>query len=207
MDTFIIPVIFITYICCFSFAVLMEPVSRKRQKGEKCSRKEKQLIINVFNYFAKSMNISAAVQEACKALGCSERTIYTIKREQEQKGQVSSPKKVKKRKGVQVNDRCHTYDENTQALIRRKVHEFFRQNVPPTLNKILVAINNDDDFPDFSRATLHRLLHDMGFEFQKVGRKSILIERDDIIRWRHKYLRDIRKFRDEGRVYFFVLYF
>lgn len=183
----------------------MEVAARKRKKGENFSRKEKQMIINVYNYFSSSMNVSSAVQEASKALGCSKRTIYNVKREQ-QIGQLSSPKKAKKRKHVQINDRLHTYDDNTQALIRRKVHEFFIQNTPPTLNTILVAVNNDDDMPIFTRATLHRLLHDIGFEFQKVGRKSILIERDDIIRWRHKYLRDIRKFREEGIVYRLIFY-
>lgn len=181
----------------------MEPIGRKRRRGDKFSRKEKCMIANVFNYFNKSMNVSAAVQEASKALGISDRAIYHVKQEQ-QTGVLSSPKKPKKRKGIQVNDRLHTYDENTQAAIRRKVHGFFIQNMPPTLNTILAAVNADDDLPNFRRTTLHRLLHDMGFEFKKVGRKSILIERDEIIRWRHKYLREIKRFREEGRIYFLL---
>lgn len=180
----------------------MEPVTTRR-KGERFTRKEKQLILNVLNYFNVSHNVSVAVREASKALGCSERTIYNIKREQ-QIGPLTSPKKRPKRKGVQTNDRRHTYDEGTQSLIRRKVHSFFIQNVPPTLNTILVAVNNDTDLPNFTRSTLHRLLHDMDFEFKKVGRKSILIECDDIVRWRHKYLREIKKFRNEG-TYIFII--
>uniref|UniRef100_A0A1Y1MHX5 Uncharacterized protein n=1 Tax=Photinus pyralis TaxID=7054 RepID=A0A1Y1MHX5_PHOPY len=169
----------------------------KRHKGECFSRKEKHLIINVLNYFSGTMNVTAAVKEASKALCCSERSIYAIKKEDGNEG-VSSPKKRKQRKGKQSNDRLHVYDENVQSVIRRKVHNFFITNIPPTMNSILASVNDDNDLPNFKRTTLFNLLKDMGFEFKKVGRKSILIERDDIIRWRHKYLRRIRKLREEG---------
>ncbi|XP_031354629.1 uncharacterized protein LOC116179062 [Photinus pyralis] len=144
------------------------------------------------------MNISAAVKEASKALCCTERSIYSIKKEEQTVG-ISSPKKRMKRKGAQVNDRLRVYDQDIQSVIRRKVHSFFVENILPTMNSILTSINSDDDLPNFKRSTLHNLLKDIGFEFQKMGRKSILIERDDIIRWRHKYLRCIKKYREEGR--------
>lgn len=174
------------------------PANIKRQQGKHFSRKEKCLVMNVLRYFLATMNVAAAVKEASKALCCTERSIYAIKKEEQSRG-LMSPKKRPKRKGVQVNDRLHTYDQDIQSIIRRKVHSFFIENIPPTMSTILSAINTDDDLPNFKRTTLFHLLKDMGFEFQKMGRKSILIERDDIIRWRHKYLRSIRKFREEGK--------
>lgn len=49
----------------------MEPIWRKRCKGEKFSPKD--MIAKVFNYFKKSMNVSDAVQEQSKDVYRSER--------------------------------------------------------------------------------------------------------------------------------------
>jgi len=190
---------------------LADQSKRKRRIGEKFRRREKQVIANVFNYFSKSMNVSAAVTETSKAVCCSERSMYIIKKEMES-GQFASPKKRRKIKPVRENSRMKTYDECTQSLVRRKVHNYFIQNVPPTVNLILAAINNDEDLPNFTRATLQRFLHDIGFEHKKVVRKSILIERDDIIRWRHIFLLNIKRYRGQGTPMFcfytrmFILY-
>jgi hypothetical protein len=78
--------------------------------------------------------------------------------------------------------------------IRRKVHEFYFKNQPPTLNSLLAAVNNELDLPDFKRTTLYVLLKELGFVYEKRGNKAITIERDDIICWRHKYLFQIKKF-------------
>jgi hypothetical protein len=67
------------------------------------------------------------------------------------------------------------------------------------LNSLLAAVNNDLDVPDFKRTTLFVLLKELGFVYEKRGNKAIMIERDDIISWRHKYLVQIKKFRNERR--------
>ncbi|KAJ8974394.1 hypothetical protein NQ317_011238 [Molorchus minor] len=40
--------------------------------------------------------------------------------------------------------------------------------------------------------------------YLKQSRKSVLIERDDIVRWRRDYLRSIKKFRCEGRPIYYL---
>ncbi|KAL1478404.1 hypothetical protein MTO96_035039 [Rhipicephalus appendiculatus] len=47
--------------------------------------------------------------------------------------------------------------------------------------------------------TMRRLLNDIGFSFRKRKRNCALLERDDIIVWRRKYLRTIREMRKEKR--------
>lgn len=44
----------------------------------------------------------------------------------------------------------------------------------------------------------------MEFVYEGRGNKGTVIEREDIIRWRHRYLRDIRKFRSENRKIYFT---
>lgn len=46
--------------------------------------------------------------------------------------------------------------------------------------------------------TLHLLLRDMNFEFVKRSWNSTLIERNDILLWRIKYIEDVYKYREQG---------
>jgi hypothetical protein len=61
----------------------------------------------------------------------------------------------------------------------------------------LAAVNNDPDLPDFKRTTLYVLLKELDFVYEKRGNRAIMIERDDIVSWRHKHLVQIKKFRNE----------
>jgi hypothetical protein len=91
------------------------------------------------------------------------------------------------------------YNDFVRSGIRRKVHGFYFKNHPPTLYSLLAAVNNDLDLPDFKRTTLYVLLKELGFVYEKRGNKAIIIERDDIVSWRHGYLVQIKKFRNERR--------
>jgi len=44
----------------------------------------------------------------------------------------------------------------------------------------------------------------MNFVYTKRGRNSALVERDDIVIWRNRYLETIRKYRDEGRTIYYT---
>ena len=124
--------------------------------------------------------------------------IYKIRCEAS-RGPVVTPKKKKTQGGVRKNCRKMKYNDFIRSGIRRKVHGFFLENLPPTLASVLSAVNNDPDLPNLKRTTLYRLLNDIGFVYGKKEKKALLIERDDIISWRHRYLAEIRKMRNEGR--------
>lgn len=70
--------------------------------------------------------------------------------------------------------------------------------------KVLVVINEDSELPNLSRSGLYRLLADLNFEFTKRNRNSALTERNDLILWRRRFIRDIRRYRDEGRTIYFL---
>ncbi|KAH9371471.1 hypothetical protein HPB48_010418 [Haemaphysalis longicornis] len=63
----------------------------------------------------------------------------------------------------------------------------------PTLDSVRMAVNEDDELPNFTKTTLRRLMKDMGFTYDKQIRKL------GIIVWRHRYLRAIEEFRRQGR--------
>lgn len=178
----------------------------KRKQGEVIRSKERKMVLNVFEYF-KTRNpdksVSWVVSETAEATGISEKSVYSIRR-QSSRGPVLTPSKKRQRKRKQKNSRELKYDEFTRSCIRRKVHSFFLRNQPPTLNAILAEVNKDPDLPDFKKTTLNTLLKEMGFEYNKRGNKSIMIERPDILAWRRDFLIAVKRFRKQGKNIFYT---
>lgn len=131
--------------------------------------------------------------------GIGQRTVSVTLSEYRNKGGVSSPNKTKIR--PTVTEKVDDFDKNT---IRLKVHEFWHRREIPTVNKILIAVNEDSTLPDFSRTTLRRLLKHLNFEYVRKSRNSALIEINDIVRWRRKYLESIKEYRQLGRPIYYL---
>jgi hypothetical protein len=79
------------------------------------------------------------------------------------------------------------------------VHSFFLQNIPHALSAALEKVNNVEELPNFKNTTFYTLMKEIGFNYEKGSKKALLIERNDIILWRHSYLRKIKRFREEGK--------
>lgn len=67
-------------------------------------------------------------------------------------------------------------------MIRTNVYEFFL-NVSFILNKVLEAVNKDDQLPKFKRTKMFEVLKKLGFTFSIRGKNAFLIDREDIILW------------------------
>ncbi|KAJ8728989.1 hypothetical protein PYW07_006685 [Mythimna separata] len=75
----------------------------------------------------------------------------------------------------------------------------------PTLDKILEAVNSDDSLPDFKRSSLYKIIKNtFKFTYIKRSRKSALIDRQEIVLWRLKYLHEIKTLRNEGRKIYYL---
>ena len=61
--------------------------------------------------------------------------------------------------------------------------------------QILLQLKEKMNFP-YGKTHLWRLLKKMGFGYEKRGRQRIISERPEIIAWRERYLRRIRKTRE-----------
>ncbi|GJQ76030.1 hypothetical protein Trydic_g18083 [Trypoxylus dichotomus] len=101
------------------------------------------------------MNVSAAIKETSRPLGCSKRIVYSLRTQQ---GALKCPPKKKlKREGYQKYISTLVYDMQVQTLIRRKVHCSLLSNIPPTLSRILTSVNMDNDVPNFKRTTPYKV--------------------------------------------------
>lgn len=95
-------------------------------------------------------------------------------------------------------------DDLTLNAIRRKVHEFFFRNEIPTIDKIMVAVNDDPSLPTYKRSMMHKILVHLNFKFGKRNRNNCMRDRKDIILWRLNYLRQIKRYRAEGRKIYYL---
>lgn len=132
-------------------------------------------------------------------LGIGQSTIYNTVLEYQRDKTVSSPNKRKNRQKI-----AEKIDEFDKYAIRRKIHQFWHNRDLPTLDKVLVAINEEENLPNFSRTSLFRLMKSMDFVYVKRGRQSALIENMEIIVWRRNYLRQIKQYQGEGRPIYYL---
>jgi transposase len=173
------------------------PVKRKT----KCalSVNEKIIIINVYNAlkFQNHLNsVESLVEMTSNMTGIGKSTIYRLLREKKC-GSLKEPKPAPGRPSVIV-------DELAKNEIRKKVHAFYFNKEIPTLDKVLANIRSDENVPEMGRDKLWRILREMNFRWEKQSRKSLLIERTEIVCWRRNYLRSIRKFRSESRKLYYL---
>lgn len=139
------------------------------------------------------------IEEISKSCGIGRRTIITTLSEYKNQGTVTSPNKKKCR--LDVTKKVDDFDKNA---IRQKVHSFWLNRNIPTLTKILTAVNEDNSLQNFKRSTFHKMLKSMNFVYQKKKRNSALLERNDIVSWRRRYLESIKHYRQQGRPIYYL---
>lgn len=61
-----------------------------------------------------------------------------------------------------------------------------------------------EDVPTFKRTTLHKIMHELGFDFNKQDNRTLLMEREDIVLWRRKYLWQIKEHRIANKTIYFL---
>lgn len=162
--------------------------------------KARTIVLNVHDALVHQMPASTVrniVGTCSNMTGISQATIYRLLSERKNGGKVKTPKLSPGRMPLEV-------DEQTKSLIRRKVHSFYLNKEIPTIDKILGVIREDESIPEMSRKKLWKILHELHFCWEKNQRKSVLIDKEEIICWRRQYLRDIRKYRMEQRNIYYL---
>ncbi|XP_026822882.1 uncharacterized protein LOC113560942 [Rhopalosiphum maidis] len=175
---------------------------KKNPMGRPVSLKQRIMIVNAYKT-ALQKNPKITIRGSriliSQQLGIGQRTISKVINEYNSHKTVTSPIKTCERKGYK-----DLYDELELNIVRRHVRSFWFNKTKPTLNKILQLINSDESIPNISRTNLQRLLKFMNFVYTKRGCKSALLEKDEIILWRRRYLESIRKYREEGRHLYYL---
>jgi len=101
-----------------------------------------------------------------------------------------SPRKTYKRLRYVTN-----LDDFDNEVVRRTVHSFYDNHEFPTSAKILAAMREKTNYPG-SKSSMKVLLKNLDFKYKKCndGRK-FLMERNDIVASRVKFLRKMNEFR------------
>ncbi|XP_077535932.1 uncharacterized protein LOC144148233 [Haemaphysalis longicornis] len=181
----------------------------KKLHNQKLSNQTRQVVCNVYAQVRLKqprLSVVSAFRSVSQLTDVSERPVTRLKNEV-LRGTLKSPKRKRLRlstgkpPAVTGQTRVQRYDSFTLAALRRKVHQYLIRNEAPTAEKILNDMTSDPDMwlPKLSFRTMRRLLNDIGFAFRKRKRNSALLERDDIIVWRRKYLRTLREMRKQER--------
>ena len=161
--------------------------------------REKNIIFNVIKYFEdekerhgkQKFRPNAVMQKAAEATGVPLRTLQRLSNAN------SESKKIKCKKAKLSREKFGKLDDFDLGVIRRLIHQFHLRNESPTLDKILKELKEKMDF-EYGRSCLHKLLKKMGFSFKFRGKERLIYERSDIIAWRERYLRAIKKFRENN---------
>ncbi|XP_077536077.1 uncharacterized protein LOC144148415 [Haemaphysalis longicornis] len=181
----------------------------KKLHNQKLSNRTEQVVCNVYAQVRlkqPGLFVVSAFRSVSQLTGVSKRTVASLKNKV-LRDTLKSPKRkrlrlsTEKPPAVTGQTRVQRYDSFTLSALRRRVHQYFNRNEAPTAEKILSDVTNDPDMglPKLSVTTMRRLLNDIGFAFRKRKRNSALLERDDIIVWRRKYLRTHREMRKHKR--------
>ena len=170
------------------------PGCSKGKSGKSISVEEQQIILNVAKYFqeeSKSGNkrqfrAGAVIAKTAAATGVSKNSVMKV---------VSAGKFIDEGKTRKAKVRFGKLDNFDVGVIRRIIHNLYRENISPSLKKILLQLKEKMNFP-CGKTHLWRLLKKMGLGYEKRGRQRIISERPEIIAWRERYLRRIRKIRE-----------
>lgn len=186
--------------------ILAEKYITIHTHGKALTSGQRTVILTVFgNLLIENPNstLRDLYERTAILTGTSRATVERIKKTVDEGKVLSTPGK-KRPGGAGLQTRMKKCDDFTKIGIRRIVHNMYRENKPPTVAAVTEKINDDSSLPNMSIRTVHRYLKDLGFTYGRRVRKSVLLERPDLIVWRRKFLRSLRQFRREKRPIFYT---
>jgi len=191
----------------------MLPVFSKVQQ-KKLHGQSREIVYNVLMFFeeeARQWNDAdpnflipvKRCQDRCsQATGVSTRTLQRIKKEGNRlssrtTGETRFSTPDKKRVGKK---RVTDFDEFDKTVIRRTVHDFYvTEKCVPTIVKIRLKLGEAIGYTG-SSSSLRTILRDLGFRWRRTrNNRKVLIEREDMRNKRIDFIRQVRKYRAEGR--------
>ncbi|KAH7940911.1 hypothetical protein HPB49_007754 [Dermacentor silvarum] len=136
-----------------------------------------QILENVCMKLRKEQ-LNVAITQICERVHC-----------QNMDGELRMPPRKRPRSEGRKK-RLHTYDSFTLTTLENCAHSFLHHSEIPTAQMITAELvsTNTEDLPTLQPTTIRRLLLDIGVKSGKRGRNSLLIEREDFLRWEHKFL-------------------
>lgn len=177
------------------------PSSTGADRGSHVRRltsQSKNMLMSVHQYFQRqwgAYSMGEVDEKTATATGVCVRTVQDVKRQAAlcHPYPITSPPK---RPRSTISGCMDKFDED---CIRREILAFYERGELPTLDSLLTKVRGCLNFRG-CRATLWKIVREMGFRYRKVesGRR-VLMERQDIVDHRNKYLREIERNRRSDR--------
>lgn len=170
------------------------PCIKRRRKH--LTPEEKIMICNVYEGLRKrdpNSSKSDTITLCSLLTKVNETSIYKCIRTTD-KPEAASTKKEENRGRKKI-----IIDDDTRYAIRRIAHSFFFRNEIPNVKKIAAAIESDNSMPKISRHVLLRTLREMKCRYLKRNRKSLLIEKPEVVLWRRDISKKSANFVEKGR--------
>ena len=167
------------------------------RQGKRLRSGEKDIIMNVQAFFefkkskGKSILRNKVLERTAKATKIGKTSIKAIIKDYRGQGKFESP--------VKRFQSSRDPDDFDRAAIRQTIHQFYASKEYPTLNKLLIQLQDKNVFSG-GRSTLAKVLKTMGFRYKiSEDGKRYVYEQPRVIQQRHNYLRRMRRNRDEKK--------
>ncbi|XP_025191724.1 uncharacterized protein LOC112591976 [Melanaphis sacchari] len=139
------------------------------------------------------------VKKIADSMGIGKTTVGNVIKEYNESKTVTIPKRKRAKKSF-----LDTFDDFDKNAVRGHVHKIWFTRQIPTVDKIHQSVSADINLPPISRTNLFRLLKALDFRYTKRSRNSALTEKNELVEWRRRYLRDIERYRKEGRHIYYL---
>lgn len=184
---------------------------KRRRKGQTIHSEARTIIAKVIDACDEEkqlkqpmVDVKKATERAAYFTGVSTNTIISIRKEYKESpnSTLSTPGKHRPRP---VDDTIASIDSFDRMVIRNTINDFYiRLKIVPSTKKLLPVLREKIDFK-WGAESLRKVLLEMGFRWRKTrSQRSVLIERQEIINWRYKYLTKLRQLRAENRTIYYL---
>ena len=172
--------------------------SKKRKFNLRSQTKE--IVFNVNKYFQQEKahgeifdDIKKGVLRTAKATNFSESTVHRIIKEGKENNtpMFQSPKK---RDPVLTVTNFDSFDKD---LLRRTILNFYVRKEIPTIINVTEEFKKKNEYTG-CKESLRKVMHKIGFRYGRVDGRKFLLERDDIVTARTKFLRKMKQLRNEN---------
>ncbi|XP_042210282.1 uncharacterized protein LOC121858120 [Homarus americanus] len=153
----------------------------------------RKIVLNIYKYL-RYQDVQQSETDielrTASVTGISVRSLHRIK-QQHRVGVIKSPPSR-----TRISPVMGTVDDFDKDCIRREVLAFYERGEIPTVNALLKRVKKPPVRFSGAYSSLHKIVKQLGFRFKKVqSGRCILMERNDLVVARNKYLRLIAENR------------
>jgi hypothetical protein len=110
-----------------------------------------------------------------------------------------SLRKIRRDSGIpkKLNETDHAH------IVRGIIYDLYKENFVPTLRTLQEKISERTGI-SACRETVRKFLMKIGFDHKTLNKRSVLMENRVISEWRYRYLSEVKKRRDDGKLLIYL---